>query len=324
MRRTSVFLVVVLAMAGSAAADVPQMINYQGHLRDSTGAPLDTTVSMEFAIYDDSTGGVPLWVEMQGPVTVSGGAFSVMLGEMVPIDGAVFSGPERWLAIKVGDDPELAPKTRLASVGYAFRVSTVDGSTGGIISGDVSIQSDLVVSGKATIGPGHSNTGAYAFVAGSSNAVDDEYGVVSGGWNNSAGPYGAVGGGEFNDATGHTSAIMGGESNSITGNNSFIGGGDNNTVNGAHAVIAGGCSLSADGDFATVGGGFTNSASGHSSTLGGGAYNSATGDWSMVGGGIGNVASGPYSTVIGGSNNAASGEQSMTCGGEFNLSLIHI
>ena len=45
--------VAVLALAPLATAEVPQMINYQGQLNDSSGNPLDTTVSIMFTIYDD-------------------------------------------------------------------------------------------------------------------------------------------------------------------------------------------------------------------------------------------------------------------------------
>ena len=57
-KRTSLVLTLVLALAAPfALAEVPQMINYQGRLTGVSGNPLDTTVSMVFTIYDDSTGG---------------------------------------------------------------------------------------------------------------------------------------------------------------------------------------------------------------------------------------------------------------------------
>lgn len=208
--------VMCLLAALSAHAEVPQMINYQGRLTDGAGEPLDTTVSMEFAIYDDSTGGVLKWAEAHPSVVVEGGIFSVILGASVPIDDSVFNQPDRWLGITVGTDPELMSRTRLVSVGYSHRVSTVDGATGGIISGDVSIQSDLVVSGKATIGPGHTNSGTYAFVAGENNEA--------------SGDRSTVGGGSINHATGEFSTIVGGGENSAGGDYSAVLGGRNNTI----------------------------------------------------------------------------------------------
>ena len=179
--------VLILTLASLATADVPQMINYQGQLTDDQGDPVTAAVTMVFTIYDDSTAGVALWTEAHPSVTVTGGLFSVLLGSLVPIDDAVFNQPDRWLGITVGSDPELDPRTRFVSISYSHRVSTVDGATGGIISGDVDIQSHLSVSGKATIGPGHTNSGSYAFIAGNGNSANTaaSYAAISGGRNNS-------------------------------------------------------------------------------------------------------------------------------------------
>ncbi len=126
-------------------AEVPQLINYQGELTDGSGNPLNTTVSIVFTIYDNSTGGTEKWSEVHPSVTVNSGLFSVILGETLPIDDSVFVETTRWLGIQVGADPEITPRTQLITIPYAYRVSTVDGATGGIISGDVAIQSILTV-----------------------------------------------------------------------------------------------------------------------------------------------------------------------------------
>ncbi|UCB51526.1 MAG: hypothetical protein JSV10_05865, partial [Candidatus Zixiibacteriota bacterium] len=164
----------LLTVASIAAADVPNQMHYQGQLTDDLGAPLDTALSMTFTIYDDSTGGGVWWSETQ-VVTIINGLFAVQLGSTVPMPDTVMGvpvDPNRYLGIQVGSDPEIEPRTRLVSVPYAFRVASVNGATGGTVFGDVAIQSDLDVdgdlrvTGKATIGPGHTNTGTSAFVAG--------------------------------------------------------------------------------------------------------------------------------------------------------------
>ncbi len=127
----AMFTVPLLALLSQARADVPQMINYQGWLTDSTGAPLDTAVSMDFAIYDDSTGGTVLWMETHGNVTIDSGGFSVILGAISPIDGNVFAATDRWLDITVGGE-SITPRTRLTSVPYAYHTLRADtASTGG-------------------------------------------------------------------------------------------------------------------------------------------------------------------------------------------------
>lgn len=142
--------VAVLALASLATANVPQLINYQGRLTDSIGTPLDTTVSMVFAIYDDSTGGSSKWSESHPSVIVVNGLYSVILGMILPIDDSVFNQPDRFLGITVGADPELTPRTRLVSLGYSHRVSTIDGASGGTISGDVSIRGNVQIRTEAT------------------------------------------------------------------------------------------------------------------------------------------------------------------------------
>lgn len=138
--------IAVLALAPLATADVPQMINYQGRLTDSTGAPLDTAVSIVFTIYDDSTLGTSKWSETLLSVTVTDGLFNVILGGVNPISDTVFNDTARYLGIQVGADPEISPRTLLAAAPYSYRVSTVDKATGGQITGD------LAVSGKVGIG----------------------------------------------------------------------------------------------------------------------------------------------------------------------------
>jgi hypothetical protein len=140
MKRTSVLFAVpiITLLALSAAAQVPSMINYQGRLTDGAGQPLDTTVSITFLLYDEP-GGFPIWSETHPAVTTTNGTFNVLLGSIEPIEYLFSGGTSRYLGITVGDDPELSPRTRLVSTPYAFRVSSVDGASGGRINGSVGI-----------------------------------------------------------------------------------------------------------------------------------------------------------------------------------------
>jgi hypothetical protein len=126
------------------------MIFYQGHLTDSDGSPLDTTINMIFRIYDDSLGtSSSLWGETQYGVVVDNGLFAVSLGSNNAIPDSVFGGTDRgtarWLGVRIGSDPEISPRTRLLSVPYAYRVSTVDGATGGNILGNIVLHSMLTI-----------------------------------------------------------------------------------------------------------------------------------------------------------------------------------
>jgi hypothetical protein len=137
--------VTLLAVTSVDAANAPNLIYYQGQLTDDLGAPLDTFINMTFTIYDDSTGGNPKWTETQPGIEVSNGLFSVLLGSAgSPIVDTVFRDDFRWLGIQIASDPEITPRTRLVTVPWAYRVSTVDGASGGLISGDLEATGAIV------------------------------------------------------------------------------------------------------------------------------------------------------------------------------------
>jgi hypothetical protein len=119
-------LVVALVITSIAYADVPKMINYQGKITRPSGALVDTTTSMVFTIYADSTGGTALWTETQTSVDVQYGVFSVLLGSVNPIPDSVFNGNVRYLGVKVGNDSDMTPRKAIVSVGYAYHSGTAD------------------------------------------------------------------------------------------------------------------------------------------------------------------------------------------------------
>ncbi len=121
-------LVVAVSLCVSVSiADVPQMINYQGVLEDSTGRPLrNDTATVSFRIYDDSTTSTELWAQTTLVETDKNGAFSVLLGSVNPIPDTLFVNPDRWLGSTVRSDPEMTPRTRLVSVPYAYNALRSD------------------------------------------------------------------------------------------------------------------------------------------------------------------------------------------------------
>ncbi|WP_437784222.1 collagen-like protein [Sorangium sp. So ce1097] len=116
------------AIAGpeTAFAAVPATITHQGRLYDAEGAPIDETIEVVFALYDDREASTPLWSEVHA-ITFEDGFFSVRLGSIVPFQGAIFDGAERYLGITVGDDVELEPRATVASVPYALLAGNVSG-----------------------------------------------------------------------------------------------------------------------------------------------------------------------------------------------------
>ena len=122
MKARSFFAVVLLGLflAASAQGQSP-MINYQGKLTDIEGQPLDGTVSIQFSIYSQETGGTALWAETQSSLSVQNGIFNVLLGSVNPLPESLFDGHERWLGLRVGSDAEMSPRQQIVSVGYALR-----------------------------------------------------------------------------------------------------------------------------------------------------------------------------------------------------------
>lgn len=341
----AVSIAVLFISTASVMAAVPHMINYQGYLTDTGGEPLDTTVAMTFTMYDAATFGTQLWTESHPSITVQEGLFDTLLGSVNAIPDSVFADTIVWLGITVGGDSEMSPRTQVVSVAYAYRVGTVDGATGGIITG------------KVNMGLDNTNAGEYAFVTGSNNIASGDYSVVAGGGytdpafgntasgfnavisggydniasgegsfvaggyrNNTTNTYAAIGGGMNNDAAGYTSVVGGGQHNNASGYGNTIGGGRANNTGGEYSTVSGGRYNNATNDLATVGGGKYNYARGLYSVIAGGGgadaadSNSASGDYSAIGGGQRNIASGAYATVPGGLSNTAQGDYSFAAG----------
>lgn len=117
---------VMIVFTAVVTAEVPQVINYQGRLTTPDGQPVaDGLNSVRFTIYDDSLAGSAQWAETL-QVTTNSGLFSTVLGSVHAIQPTAFSGPDRWLGIQVGFDPELSPRQKLTSVPYSLRSAFAD------------------------------------------------------------------------------------------------------------------------------------------------------------------------------------------------------
>lgn len=132
MKARGLFLVVVIAafvlVTLNAQAQVPQLINYQGQLTNSNGAPANGTFTMLFRIYNAASGGNQVYAEAQS-VTVNNGVFNVLLGSVTPIPLTLFdSGSNRFLEIVV-NEVVLSPRRQFGSVPYAFTTRFTGGDS---------------------------------------------------------------------------------------------------------------------------------------------------------------------------------------------------
>lgn len=133
-------IITLTTLTTALQAAVPSIINYQGRLTNAAGTPVpDGSILLRFQIYSVPTSGAPLWDSQIRNVQVNGGLVSYGLGQDVPFPSNLFSGANLWLGITIGADPESMPRTQLLATPYAHRVATVDGASGGDISGMVRI-----------------------------------------------------------------------------------------------------------------------------------------------------------------------------------------
>ncbi len=231
-RFASAALPLLLVLSSALFAQAPTQINYQGVVMNQAGHYPDTTLAISFAVYDDPVLSNVIWSETQTHVQVVDGLFEVRLGSVTPLYASVFEGTQRWLGITIGADTEIFPRTRLVSVPYSLKVATIDGSQGGVVSGE------LIVGDKLTVGENANNLGKSAVTIGEGNI--------------SEGDYSASLGGQYNSATGHFSGAVAGSGNIASGQNSFIGGGLANYAEGFAAFIAGGNANNAVGMFSVA------------------------------------------------------------------------
>jgi hypothetical protein len=108
-----------LLWTGAAAAAVPPVLVHEGRLFDADGAPITAPLDLEFTLYDAPTGGQAVWTESHPGVAFDDGYFVVTLGGSAPLEEALAGGP-LFLGVRVGDDPEMTPRMRVASVPYAL------------------------------------------------------------------------------------------------------------------------------------------------------------------------------------------------------------
>jgi len=133
----------------SVLADVPKVLNYQGRLTQTSGAPLIGDHSVTFRIYDAETAGNKLWEEVHqvSLTNQDNGLFSTSLGSLTSFGTLDFNQP-LWLSLEVDGEGEMVPRQQLASVSYAINADMLDGLTATqLLRADV----DTVAAGKVTL-----------------------------------------------------------------------------------------------------------------------------------------------------------------------------
>ncbi|HOX46034.1 MAG TPA: hypothetical protein PK668_20695 [Myxococcota bacterium] len=123
MRKLTVVLslLAVLGFSMSALAAAPVFVPVQGYLTDADGAPVDAEVSMTLVLWDNMSGGTPLFSETQ-QVLVEQGFFTLYLGGTgtPALDLVLFRDHgSLFLGVNVNAEGEMAPRLPLGTVPYA-------------------------------------------------------------------------------------------------------------------------------------------------------------------------------------------------------------
>jgi hypothetical protein len=145
---------------------IPETINYQGLLKDTSGVVVPNgNYSITFKLYDSESGGAELWTETK-IINVIDGIVNTRLGNLTPIPSSIFAGMN-WLGITVETGIELTPRIALSSVPYSFMsINVPDGSITENKIADVQVVKSLngikddvtlIAGSNITITPGANN-----------------------------------------------------------------------------------------------------------------------------------------------------------------------
>ncbi len=118
-----------LLSVATSDAQALSLIRYQGQAVNAQGVPLEGTHALVFRLYDAETGGNKVWEETQVNVPLTGGYFSVLLGQVTSLSTVDWAAKPLWLAIKVDNDPELTSRQRITSVPLAIRSQLAETAT---------------------------------------------------------------------------------------------------------------------------------------------------------------------------------------------------
>ncbi|MFK8014115.1 MAG: tail fiber domain-containing protein [Gammaproteobacteria bacterium] len=108
--------------ASAAHAQIPEPLNYQGYLVDSSGQALDDPTTVSFSLYTVASGGSAQWTDTQ-LILPDQGLFAAELGSVAnPFPIGLFDTP-LWLGVTVGSDAEMTPRRALRSAAYAKKAA---------------------------------------------------------------------------------------------------------------------------------------------------------------------------------------------------------
>ncbi len=118
-----------------------RILSFQGRLTDSLQNPINTSVNVQFKLYNVGTGGSSIYTTGTCSVTPdTDGVFSVLVGGAgysptppqsscgAEIPASVFTeNANVYMGVSVASDAEMTPRQQIANVGYAINAETLQG-----------------------------------------------------------------------------------------------------------------------------------------------------------------------------------------------------
>ena len=127
MVRNNLILMCLLGFMtiGRSMGDIPKQIGIQGQVTDTTGIVLsDGNYDVTFSVYSVDNGDAPIYTEIASQLLISNGRFSYLLGSSNVLN--LPFGRDYWLSVKIGDDDELLPRSKIVSVGNSYKSLNAD------------------------------------------------------------------------------------------------------------------------------------------------------------------------------------------------------
>ncbi|MEX1019041.1 MAG: pectinesterase family protein [Litorilinea sp.] len=158
---------------------VPSTISYQGFLNDSGGNPISATVTLDFSIWDASSGGSQVWSETHNNVMVSEGFFSVQLGSQSdPLAASDFSGTPRYLEVTY--DGVTFPRQVFSTVPFAFVAAQASQAISAThaMSATYAMNASSAMNATNAMSATNAMTATYALSSGSGSSGGVDWGQV--------------------------------------------------------------------------------------------------------------------------------------------------
>lgn len=162
-----------------ATAGAPEIVPYQGFLRDDDGTPLTGTVDLEIGFFASESGGSALSNEFHAGVPIDDGVFTIMLGAVSGLPAALWDESALYIETTV-DGETLAPRRRVGSSPFALRAAVADVAlTGGEADDDWTISGGDIYRDGGNVGIGAADPEARLHVTDQSGA--GPFAIIQGG-----------------------------------------------------------------------------------------------------------------------------------------------